>query len=148
MKALARLCGCAGSPEPLLVAYTISTKISWAGSLQCLHTSPFRLLLHHLGHCNNHLLNKLIKFQKRAARLILDKDNDTPSAELFQQLSWMRFDECVTYRKAVLMNKSLHNLAPTYINNKFTYTSGIHLTDRFNIICACLNQIWKFTERL
>ena len=30
--ALARLCECAGSPEPSLVAYVISTIISWAGS--------------------------------------------------------------------------------------------------------------------
>ena len=29
-KALARQCGCAGSPEPSLVAYAISTIISWA----------------------------------------------------------------------------------------------------------------------
>ena len=29
--ALAKLRGCAGSPEPLLVAYVISTIISWAG---------------------------------------------------------------------------------------------------------------------
>ena len=32
-KALARLRGCAGSPEPSLVAYVISTIISWAGSV-------------------------------------------------------------------------------------------------------------------
>ena len=32
VKAQARLHGCAGSPEPSLVAYTISTIISWAGS--------------------------------------------------------------------------------------------------------------------
>ena len=31
-KVLARLCGCAGSSEPSLVAYVISTIISWAGS--------------------------------------------------------------------------------------------------------------------
>ena len=31
-KALSRLRGCAGSPEPSLVAYVISTIISWAGS--------------------------------------------------------------------------------------------------------------------
>ena len=31
-KALARLCRCTGSPEPSLVAYGISTIISWAGS--------------------------------------------------------------------------------------------------------------------
>ena len=32
-KALGRLRGCAGSSEPLLVAYVISTIISWAGSI-------------------------------------------------------------------------------------------------------------------
>ena len=60
------------------------------------------------------LIDKLIKFQKRAARLILDKPMDTPSEELFQTLGWMKFDERVNYRKAILMYKSLHNLAPTY----------------------------------
>ena len=35
-KALARLRGCAGSPEPLLVAYVISTTISWAASIMCI----------------------------------------------------------------------------------------------------------------
>ena len=34
-KALARLCGFAGSPEPSLVAYVISTMIPWAGSFDC-----------------------------------------------------------------------------------------------------------------
>ena len=38
----------------------------------------------------------------------------------------MRFDERVIYRKAVLMYKSLNNLAPNYISNIFTYTSSIH----------------------
>ena len=35
-KALARLRGCTGSPEPSLVAYVISTIISWAGSNEAL----------------------------------------------------------------------------------------------------------------
>ena len=34
VKALVRLRGCASSPEPSLVAYVISTIISWAGSLE------------------------------------------------------------------------------------------------------------------
>ena len=41
-KALARLRGCAGSPEPSLVAYVISTIISWAGSF---HPSMTWLIL-------------------------------------------------------------------------------------------------------
>ena len=36
-KALARLRGCAGSPEPSLVAYVISTMVSWAGQLRTLN---------------------------------------------------------------------------------------------------------------
>ena len=36
VKALARLHGCADSPEPSQVAYVISTIISWAGSLNVL----------------------------------------------------------------------------------------------------------------
>ena len=79
-----------------------------------------------LEHACTTSCSKIIKFQKREARLILDKAIKTPSAELFQQLGWMRFDERVIYRKAILMYKSLHNLAPTYLSTKFTYTSNIH----------------------
>ena len=39
-KALARLCGLAGSPEPSLVAYVISTIISWAGSNEAFYKIP------------------------------------------------------------------------------------------------------------
>ena len=93
------------------------------------------------GNCNDNLVEKLIKFQKRAARLILDKPMDTPSEELFQTLGWMKFDERVNYRKAILMYKSLHNLAPTYLSSKFTYTSDIHQVNlrskiRFYTICT------------
>ena len=81
------------------------------------------------GNCSNELLDKIIKFQKRAARLILDKDLSVPSSELFQQLGWMRFDERVIYKKCILMYKSLHNLAPSYMSNKFTYSYDIHNLD-------------------
>ena len=39
-KALVRLRGCAGSPGPSLVAYVISTIISWGGSFQILPKRP------------------------------------------------------------------------------------------------------------
>ena len=70
-----------------------------------------------------------MKFQKSAARLILDKDHSTPSSELFQQLGWMRFDERVNYKKSILMYKSLHNLAPCYMSNKLIYSHDIHNLD-------------------
>ena len=40
-KALARLCGCAGSHEPSLVAYVVSTIFSWAPSLVCSYSLIF-----------------------------------------------------------------------------------------------------------
>ena len=78
------------------------------------------------GNCSTTDTDRVIKFQKRAARVILDKDVDTPLNELFKQLGWMRFDERSNFRKAVMMYKALHTLAPTYISSKFTYTNTIH----------------------
>ena len=78
------------------------------------------------GNCNASLEDKLIKFQKRAARLILDKDFDTPSNELFLELSWMRFPERVAFQKAIQMYKIFNNQAPDYLNDMFIPTSEIH----------------------
>ena len=62
------------------------------------------------------LLDRLLKFQKHAARIILDKDFDAPSAELFQSLRWMTIYERIEYKKAILVFKSLNNTAPEYKN--------------------------------
>ena len=43
-KALARLCGCTGSPKPSLVVYEISTIISWVGSFEEKVTLEFKNL--------------------------------------------------------------------------------------------------------
>ena len=54
-KALARLRGCACSPEPKLVAYVISTIISWAGSFNVYKTqvenSVTRVTVHYHEAC-------------------------------------------------------------------------------------------------
>ena len=78
------------------------------------------------GNANNELLNTVIKFQKRAARSILDKPIDTPSSEMFAELNWMTFPERVNYQKAVLMFKIMHGLTPSYLHNLFQFTSEIH----------------------
>ena len=73
------------------------------------------------GNCNNELLDVFLKFQKRAARIILDKTTDTPSQDLFTELKWMTFAERIEYKKAILVYKSLHNTCPEYMKQKFTY---------------------------
>lgn len=79
------------------------------------------------GNCNNEQILDIIKFQKRAARIILDKSYDAPSAELFNELNWIKFDERIRYKKAVIMYKSLNNASfPQYMKNKFQFIHQRH----------------------
>ena len=90
-------------------------------------------ILNHLDYCcsvwgnaNTELMTSIIKFQKRAARSILDKPIETPSEELFAELKWMTFPERVMYQKAILMYKIMHNLTPAYLKNMFTFSKEVH----------------------
>lgn len=78
------------------------------------------------GNANSELMDSVVKFQKRAARSILDKPFETPSSEMFAQLHWMTFPNRVVYQKAVLMYKIRHNLAPSYLSDLFRFTGEIH----------------------
>jgi len=52
------------------------------------------------GNCNLSQEEKLIQFQKRATRLILDEDYITSLKEgLFNDLNWLTFRERITFRK-------------------------------------------------
>ena len=55
------------------------------------------------GTCSSTLEDKLVKFQKRSERVILDCDFYTSSSELFKELNWQTFTKRVTYPKAILM---------------------------------------------
>ena len=78
------------------------------------------------GNCSNALEDKLVKFQKRAARLILNKDLLASSSIMFDQLKWMTFPERVIYLKSVQMYKTLNGKSPEYLKVLFTFTSDIH----------------------
>ena len=82
------------------------------------------------GNCSNQLQQDIIKFQKRAARVILDKAFDEPSAPLFNQLKWMNFNEHVEFKKVISVYKSLcstNERCPDYLVNKFMYVSDSRL---------------------
>ena len=86
-------------------------------------------ILPHLDYCSslwgnttNETLDQLLKFQKRAARVILDMPFDAPSAELFIQLQWMTIEERVHYKKLIIMYNSL-NKGPDYLTSKFKFIS-------------------------
>ena len=67
------------------------------------------------GNCSSTLTDKLVKFQKRASRVILDCDFYTPSSELFKELNWQTFPKRVTYQKAMLMYRIINNIFPDYL---------------------------------
>jgi len=67
------------------------------------------------GNCSAYLEDKLTKFQKRAARLILDRYFSTPSAFLFSELEWMPFPDRVIYQKSSSHVKTIHVGTPEYL---------------------------------
>ena len=71
-------------------------------------------------------LDRLSKLQKRAARVILNSDFDTPSATMFQKLGWMSVESRIKYNKAVFTYKALNNMTPEYINKLLTPMSQTH----------------------
>ena len=92
------------------------------------------------GNCTSVLEESIVRFQKRAARLILDVcDVNTPSESLFKKLKWMTFPERVIYQKAILMYKTMNKLAPDYLRIPIKLTSDIHSK---NLRSSNLQQIY------
>ena len=105
----------------------------------------------HLSYCSSiwgqtskENLNRIIKLQKQAARLILNKDYTTPSAELLNELDWQLFPDSVQYQQALLVYKSLNNLAPHYMKDMFQH---VHNIGRTNLRSAS-DHNYSFLERI
>ena len=71
-------------------------------------------------------MNRLLKLQKRAARIILQADFMTPSQLMFKELGWLTFPKRVQYHIGVMVLKSLNGLAPEYLTNLLTKPSQMH----------------------
>jgi hypothetical protein len=61
------------------------------------------------GNCSNEGLVRILKLQKRQARLILDQDPIAPSEPLFKQLGWMSIEQRIKYHKYLLVSKCQKN---------------------------------------
>ena len=71
-------------------------------------------------------INRLSKLQKRAARIILQADFDTPSSTMLQELGWLSVNARIKYNKAVLTYKALNKMTPEYITQLLTPMSETH----------------------
>ena len=101
------------------------------GRIKQYFSIPIRLLFYnayilpHLDYCCTIWGNttaESINAARRAAKLILDRGFDAPSAELFAELNWMIFPERVKFQKTIMMFKSMNKLAPPYIGHLFQHT--------------------------
>ena len=78
------------------------------------------------GNCSKHALQKLVKMQKRAARIILDKDYNTRSEAMFAELGWMPLEDRVTFQRATQVYKCLHEPHSQGLNELFEYNKNVH----------------------
>ncbi|MCU7801538.1 MAG: reverse transcriptase family protein, partial [gamma proteobacterium symbiont of Lucinoma myriamae] len=78
------------------------------------------------GRCSNSNMNRLLKLQKRAARIILQAEFMTPSQTMFKKLKWLPFPNRIQYHICVMVYKSLNDLAPDYLTELFTKTFETH----------------------
>ena len=75
------------------------------------------------GCCTTANTQRLLKLQKRAARIILKADILVPSQRMFSELRWLSFPRRVQYHTCVMVYKALNNLAPECINDLFQITT-------------------------
>ena len=78
------------------------------------------------GRCTTTNINRLVKLQKRAARIILQADFYTPSQSMFSELKWLSFPKRVQYHTYIMMYKVLNGMTPEYITDLFKKTSVAH----------------------
>ena len=80
----------------------------------------------YLGWSSKQAMDKILKMQKRAARIVLNMDMDTPSASLFNELKWMTVYQRVRYQNLLLAYKVLNHLTTislTHLAGKSIVTS-------------------------
>ncbi len=77
--------------------------------------------------------------QKRAARLILNKDYNTRSHELFTELGWMPLEDRITFNRAVQVYKCLNDTNTQGLDGLFDYNKNIHMQ---NTRAAAENKLY------
>ena len=89
--------------------------------------------------CNRHCLDRVLKVQKRVARIILGVDSDSPSVQLFNKLKWIPFFKNAKVAKCCIINKRLQGRVANYLTSLLMLASETHSRKtryaKFNIAC-------------
>ena len=78
------------------------------------------------GNTKNENLLRLLRVQKRCARLILDANFSDNSVELFSKLGWLPIDDVIRMRKLCLMHKIVNGCCPQYFKDYISYVNDKH----------------------
>ena len=76
--------------------------------------------------CSKSALSKLTKLQKRAARIILNKDYNSRTCYLFAELNWMPLEYRIIFRRAVQVYKCLDDNASQCLDTLFVFSRSVH----------------------
>jgi len=78
------------------------------------------------GNTKDDNLLRLLRVQKRCARLILDASFSDNSVELFSKLDWLPIDDVIRMRKLCLMYKIVKGCCPQYFKDYIFYVNDKH----------------------
>lgn len=78
------------------------------------------------GTCTHSDLQRLIRMQKTAARIILSVGFDQRSHDIFNALNMEGLDIRIRKKRLIMVYKSLNKLAPTYMEEMFTFNRNTH----------------------
>ena len=78
------------------------------------------------GNTKNENLLRLLRAQKRGARLMLDASFSDNFVELFSKVSWSPIDDVIRMRKLCLMHKIINGCFPQYFKDYISYVNDKH----------------------
>jgi hypothetical protein len=71
-------------------------------------------------------LNRVLKIQKRAARVILDLNTSARSVNMFKQLNWIPYYDEMKILKATTAYKCINSESPDYLANMLKLNSSVN----------------------
>jgi len=78
------------------------------------------------GNTSKENLGRIHCLQKKAARLILDRESKAPSLPLFQELGWLPIHDRNKFVHATIVFKALNGLSPSYISDLLLPFNKVH----------------------
>ena len=77
--------------------------------------------------CSNSCKQLILRLQKRAARITLNADRETPSVSLFSRLNWSPFYKESAIKRNTLVFKKINNYTvPEFIHTMLIRNSNCH----------------------